>query len=1170
MKPRKLIPSILLILILLFTFVALSFSQVRQQYLRDFSYLSADLRHMQQKVDDFIDDLKRGDLRAFQYITYDVLERAVLQIKDEAMRYRQQIVESYESEGKDLSSYSRTGVPFMEYLMHSNYGNAPRANLVRCSLRGLFNLDPRVRLTAVHFLRKLRPDPSMQRLVKTAIGIDSDWISYNHNRRDYEFKAPRRLETVASRWEYYREHDLNWPTDVNPGIWGLNDHIHPNLNDRRANNMGTTTELSAARWGERAPRVYGDAEYLHFNLGAGRADVQTPGYTRMADDEKMEYMKKVREGMLQVRQDDGTLGWEELRFDASDDVEAPMLPESAYRRYHTQEGPWGHVDLYSYQAPQGASNAYVPMGHGPLYTYVNCDGYRVQANPYAETAKLDEFVTRIVWYNKIKRDQRNCLAIISKDTFSTLWRSIDGEMPEHIPFLSTATHHPMLNHEDVDVIINGLHRNKNLLNKWVMMRSLKDIYKFTSTPERIKEDINVALWEARREINRRSYVHGLVLTKESIRVGKLDPVNEHEVEHRAIYEVEQKGTRTIEREELGFRLPNDEIRANGYRLLVDGPSEKGVNIETKLSLEELREYRIYAYKDERNDIIDYYRNKEEYFRLHREYHSDVPYDPSRERDLDAGVEPSRKVININLLRRSQALIDALLSGNGNMWKTAQWPEVETAVLLTLYRVMVKYKNNGGNEYITTFMDQLRSQDPLQIDEQAVAGEYPNDTYSDSKRENIMRASLVGLFNRDPRIRLQCIHFLRRIGPSEDMMEDVIRARNVMATDTAVVESPETDDYRSAFIDTNVYERKASALVPEERYRYEGIDEAPMNDDTYYYTAMQPTKDYTIKKYEYQSEFLSIKERDANQVPMAIDYYGQYQLKAPSEELNKLYKFCLRDQIVGRIKAGEVEAITRMTRAEFSVIAEVIDDEFILRVPFASFYADPLGGQQNLTIQILRGTRVETTAISRDVKSIPGKYAIFTEQDLTVIRKGIDSTNFLVQKGTAEFMIRFYEFYPALEADKKRLIQDALYFYKQDDIVVEEIVLAFEGQNPDGRAVILVGPNRVDEDDPNSRLLPGLAVEMNPGGVRIYKSLPDEIKKDIRDAILDEQEEFPEALINILGVIGRRSPAIDDRLTYERTEYERSTTGRSSSATVANPIGEPRVGDTVDNTREENN
>jgi hypothetical protein len=216
----------------------------------------------------------------------------------------------------------------------------------------------------------------------------------------------------------------------------------------------------------------------------------------------------------------------------------------------------------------------------------------------------------------------------------------------------------------------------------------------------------------------------------------------------------------------------------------------------------------------------------------------------------------------------------------------------------------------------------------------------------------------------------------------------------------------------------------------------------------------------------------------------------------------------------------------MTRAEFSVLAEVIDDEYILDVPFASFHAEPFpSGRERVTVQEIRGTRIIEDEIWSENTGMPDSYAIFDEKDIKVIKKGIDSTNFLVQKGTAEFLIRFYNSYPALNADIKREVQDAMYFYKQDDIVVEEIVLAFEGQNPDGRAVIKVGTR--------------LAEEMNPGGIRVYNSLPIGIRKDIRDAILDEQEEFPEALINILGVIGRRSPSVDER---DRLDYQSTATG----------------------------
>ena len=251
---------------------------------------------------------------------------------------------------------------------------------------------------------------------------------------------------------------------------------------------------------------------------------------------------------------------------------------------------------------------------------------------------------------------------------------------------------------------------------------------------------------------------------------------------------------------------------------------------------------------------------------------------------------------------------------------------------------------------------------------------------------------------------------------------------------------------------------------------------------------------------------------------SVNYLGQYQLKAPVEELEKLYKFIQRGRLVTAIKRGDVSVITKMSRADFGVLSEFVDSEYVLRVPFVSFH--------------------------RDSKFKPSKFAIFTENDIRVIKKGIDSTNFLVQKGTAEFLIRFFNFYydPNQKEDygisetSQQEIIDAMYFYKQDDIVVEEIVLAFEGENPDGRAVIKAGS--VEDGY-------ALAEKLNAGGLRVYRALPVGIRKDIRDAINGDQEKLPASLKNILGIIKVRSPKASEPFTYVRP-----TTGETS------PVGDP--------------
>jgi len=140
------------------------------------------------------------------------------------------------------------------------------------------------------------------------------------------------------------------------------------------------------------------------------------------------------------------------------------------------------------------------------------------------------------------------------------------------------------------------------------------------------------------------------------------------------------------------------------------------------------------------------------------------------------------------------------------------------------------------------------------------------------------------------------------------------------------------------------------------------------------------------------------------------------------------------------------------------------------------------------------------------------------------------------KGTAEFLIRFYNFYDRCtdfrtrttktgctdgggyepNGTYKKEIRDAMYYYIQDDIVVQEFELAFNGENPDGRAVIHAGTN--------------LSMHLNPGGERVYLSLPERIRKDIRDAVWGDYERLPEELKNILGIISARAPR-PNVLTY---------------------------------------
>jgi hypothetical protein len=1121
MMLRKPIFQLLLILVLLLSFSILSFSQkTNYRYLKDFSYQMKDVDKSQvELVDEFIAKFKNGDIRIFRYVKYEYLEKAVLKIKKEADVYR---------------------VKFFQYLMSEQGGKVSREKMVRASLSGIFNLDPRVRLVAINFLRKLIPDASMQRTIKIAIGVDGEWISYDKKRKDYVFKHPRRLETVASRYEYYREKDIDYPEIDHPGMGGINNHLAEEVRDDRM-----TTGLEARKWGEVAPVKNRDGVYEFPKMVDNNGNVyQYPSNPNSKDfqDRKRRYMEYVRSNPGQ----------------ADNDPDKPLLPADRYRQYHNQNGE-ANSDLLGYQnrLPQnnrGWDNEtnmregdYVPLGQGRKYTYITTDGYRVVGNPYAELCKLDEFITRAIWYNKIKRGQMNACVIMSKDTFKTLYVSIDGELPEKIPFLSTGTGEEtsMFDHKDVPVIIAGLIKNTTLSNKWVLLRALKDIYKFESTPVSVKRDINAALWEFKRTSLKLDTIKGYTLGREAIRVGKLPADERITVSSRSTITTTYK-----EAEELGFWLPNDELRAWGYRLISpDGATNlNSPRLEAKYNFDELFNDRFIAYKDGANGrIIDYYNDRTKFRNLQANYGTTIKYEKNK---------VNLVLDNMELWLKAQNLINAILVGDREAFRLAEWPEVEAMMLLTMYRSKLqlqKYidtKDNVNNfaeinEPVTSFFDQFvriagdqRRKDRDGIPEETIVeaekrmiADVKFITYSEDKRASVVESSLGGIFNKDPRVRLTAVHFLRRMGPSDEMLDDVVKARSILASETNIRENPDTSDYRHAYIDTNLWERHPDSvtLITESQRRYMGIDDTPDLLDP---PIRRAQDNYSVRAYEYQMGLLSNLPDEGNRV---VPYLGQYQLKAPVEELEKLYKFIQRGRLVRAIKRGDVSVITKMSRADFGVLSEFIDNEYILRVPFVSFH--------------------------RNSNFKPSNYAIFNEADVKVIKKGIDSTNFLVQKGTGEFLIRFFNFYYdanqrdgyGLDITAQQEIIDAMYFYKQDDIVVEEIVLAFEGENPDGRAVIKAGS--VEDGY-------ALAQRLNAGGLRVYRALPVGIRKDIRDAVNGDQEKLPASLKNILGIIKVRSPKASEPFTYVRpTTGETSEVGTppETPAGATNPEEAVRMG-----------
>jgi len=1394
---RKLALQVIVLLLLLFSFTTEYFAQSQQayRYLGDFSYLTKDRRTEDEKAEDFIQALKRGDQRVFKMVEYNVVLRVANILTDEAFKVM-----------KKESPYDK-GIlkAFMWQMGGENDVN--RRSLIDATIPGIFNLDPRVRLVATSWLRVLRPDPRMMRAVKMAVGVDVRVIRYDHASDDFVFTHPRIYETVASWEEYYREKDIDLPSVFAPGHIETNLETSENGENFRVGGMGTNshlanpynrdaegytsdakesqlivTGLDARRWG--SPNTYDATRRWEATLPYWSVDAKT---SQENCDESMDncystnpvslqdYYERINSALkiawdgLQpgmklpngqnfseklydingepckerpTRKEQSDLCpdyWDDLAFYSAESIKGKWpgtkvrpAPFAGERDSFVTGGKLDGKDysgLSNLEADQSLRNTYryypdlsdesqtgglselnpeirkkmelllgqnwqmgkrVPIGSGRIYVFVDGYGTLTAGNPWVELTKLDMFITRFVWYEKAKSGYKNALTFVSKDTFATMYLSIDGESPDMIPFLSCAGPNPMFNYKDVPVLLEGLRKNKVVSNRYVIMRALKDVYEQKPPyaelcPPEVQRDINIALWETKRENSRVDIDTGKIMHREAITVGKaparpyyipptatangdsdayasdLDPVGPVDLEKQA------RRDRTFD---LGFARPNDEVLANSHRVIVTDfdytDQNNALDLNLVYSLDRLFKQRFYNLVGPDNGIRDYYRHRVEYSRLWNDpnmpvmvtdapagYSDSQKWPPIADADVKGvnestlnkhrALEPAKDAVgkmfydasasdariqadgtvntdstmtwweaaryldslivyNIDRMERANSLMKDILNGNRQAFMEAEWKDVESMIILCLKRLEtihtfyskdcdnpLKVGQAGGPDKCPdypnyTFFDMLqrvdvvrtysdndpelfvcvdpannrvnlgleacrRSKDHRVIQVrrkkefvpivQQVEGLRGN-TFSEDKRDKIIQAALGGIFNKDPRIRLTAIHFLRRLGPDETMLADVEKARNITATPSTTVESAETDDFRSAFIDTYTYRRWGNSspdlsdiadYLIIDRHKYEGavkqdIESRAKDLTTYmsYLESLPPTAKYkeliphpnyqpNVNEYHRVVRIPTQASGSAN--PRTVRFYGFYQLKAPSEELEKLYKYIHRKRLVRAIQGGDVNVIKKLSRSEFTILAESVDNEWVGYVPLQSFHAKLLtGGDWD---KYGWGYR------------IPSDLAIFKGKDVRVIKEGINNPNFLVQKGTAEFLIRFYNFYDACtefntraprkpcdgaggyepNGSFKKEIRDSIWYYVQDDIVVQEFELAFNGENPDGRAVIRAGSD--------------LSYHLNPGGERVYLSLPERIRRDIRDAVWGDYERLPEELKSILGIISTRAP-----------------------------------------------
>lgn len=460
MMPRKLLFSVALLLILLFSLSSLSMAQI-----------TGEVKSEREEISDFIKAVRNGDRRAFRIINYELLEK---------------VIEKINADRRDKTFFAHlVGVedPFAD--------TPQRRRLISSTLSGMFNADPRVRLVAINFLRRLRPDASMARDVKRALAI----------------------ETVASPREKWRLKNVDEPYVQDPTLearlWGERQVSIPDAEgkgvvwiDQSQQEINNTYETRRKR-----RNAEGRFEYV----GTGSQRTYATERVRTADGGFVQDKERKYGDLSQdTRNNETGTGRGNQALGGNDfldvDLANPQAARARTGKRTDDQATANRLDRDAEVVDDGGyentatkrtqtHNHTVPKGEGQGYWYIDFAQVKHYDNVWAELNKLDMFITRIIWFKKVDRLERNTLVIVSKDTFFTLLRSIDGESWKKIPMLSLE----WIGEKHLNVLIPGLLKNRVLSIKWAIFRKLSDIYKNPNTKPESRIRIRKALKQARYE-----------------------------------------------------------------------------------------------------------------------------------------------------------------------------------------------------------------------------------------------------------------------------------------------------------------------------------------------------------------------------------------------------------------------------------------------------------------------------------------------------------------------------------------------------------------------------------------------------------------------------------------------------------------------------------------------
>lgn len=397
-----------------------------------------------ERVNYFISQLRKGDTDVFLYVDYALLDGYGNPYTHKSVSGYPTEVNSHHSKGVLwvlLDEAVRRNVMVKEVLTQ---GSAKiRKNIIKATLKGLLNKDPRVRLVAINLLRRLGPDVMMYKAVKNAMI----------------------LETVTTERSKLRPKDMDIPSIESPRL-GY---------DALANKNENVYSISD-RFKGYSPNIT-KAEYLN---SAGKGLYLTEGLYKKNERNDYEvdfYRYDHRKHTYQVRK-----VW----------TKAPLLRYGADQKISGYELRYG---LKEKESIQKFVYAYLDY-QNPYTRQIKDNIYYAYHSVWEELNKLYLFINRVLWASRIKSGDVDLLARLSKDSFRSIADQIDGESLENVPMKSPSF--KIFSEDHIQSIIVGLLNNKVVSTREECLLFLKRIYVVKNLTSKMKSNIKMAIRAARR------------------------------------------------------------------------------------------------------------------------------------------------------------------------------------------------------------------------------------------------------------------------------------------------------------------------------------------------------------------------------------------------------------------------------------------------------------------------------------------------------------------------------------------------------------------------------------------------------------------------------------------------------------------------------------------------